>query len=63
MSDIVEGTEFQAVIEEPITGSAADIKKLIFCSGQFFYELKNTKEEKKLDVPPFITQNVAIVRV
>jgi 2-oxoglutarate dehydrogenase E1 component len=50
VSDIEEGTEFQALIEEPINVAASGVKKLIFCSGQFFYELKNWKDEKKIDV-------------
>lgn len=54
-----EGTEFQRII--PDRGDAAQnpsgVKKLIFCTGKVFYDLKKAREDKKLN------DSIAITRV
>lgn len=54
-----EGTEFQRII--PDRGGAAQnpsgVKKLIFCTGKVYYDLKKAREDKKLN------DSVAITRV
>jgi 2-oxoglutarate dehydrogenase E1 component len=55
MSDFVGSTKFQEVIDD----TSADqklIKKLLLCSGKFYYELENYKDENK-------RKDVAIVRI
>ncbi|XP_032783560.2 2-oxoglutarate dehydrogenase, mitochondrial isoform X4 [Daphnia magna] len=57
--DMVETTEFKRAIPE--TGVAANdpgsVRKVIFCSGKVYYELKKAREERGLD------NTVAITRI
>jgi 2-oxoglutarate dehydrogenase E1 component len=57
--DMVETTEFKRVIPE--AGIAASqpeaVRKVIFCSGKIYYELKKAREDRGLD------SSVAITRI
>ncbi|KAL0266421.1 UNVERIFIED_CONTAM: hypothetical protein PYX00_008957 [Menopon gallinae] len=57
--DMVEGTEFQRVIPDdgPASQNPSGVKKLIFCSGKVYYDLKKERREKKLE------NDIAIVRL
>ena len=50
---MTEGTNFTYVYPDTET-SPSKVKKVLFCSGQFFYELKNKRDETKRDVPMLI---------
>lgn len=56
---MTEGTEFLRIIPEE--GIAAEnpnkVKRLLFCSGKVYYDLKKARSEKKMD------DTVAIARV
>ncbi|XP_058799660.1 2-oxoglutarate dehydrogenase complex component E1 isoform X4 [Phymastichus coffea] len=56
---MTEGTEFLRIIPEE--GIAAqnpnEVKRILFCSGKVYYDLKKSRSERKMD------NNVAIVRV
>lgn len=56
---MLEDTQFLRVIPEE--GTAAqnpnDVKRLLFCSGKVFYDLKKSRSERKLD------DKIAIARV
>ncbi|XP_046392850.1 2-oxoglutarate dehydrogenase, mitochondrial isoform X2 [Ischnura elegans] len=56
---MVEGTEFLRLIPEegPAAGNPDAVKKVVFCSGKVFYDLKKSRDEKKL------TNDIAIARV
>ncbi|XP_044750201.1 2-oxoglutarate dehydrogenase, mitochondrial isoform X5 [Coccinella septempunctata] len=53
--DMVDGTEFKRVIPDDNVGGSA--KKLVFCTGRVYYDLKKAREEKNL------TNDIALVRV
>lgn len=55
----VLGTEFQRVIPDdgPASKNPSGVKKLIFCSGKVYYDLKKERREKKLE------SDIAIVRL
>ena len=57
--DMNDGTEFQRVIPE--SGAPASdpesVKRLIFCSGKVFYDLRKARDERKLE------KDVAISRI
>lgn len=57
--DMIEGTEFQRII--PDAGRASQnpdgVKKLIFCSGKVYFDIKKAIKEKNLD------DQIAITRV
>lgn len=55
LEDLCEG-EFQNVIDDPAVSKAADITRLIFCSGKVYYDLDAKRQEDQLD-------HVAIVRI
>lgn len=57
--EMLEGTEFLRVIPDqgPVTQDPASVKKVLFCSGKVFYDLKKARAEKKLE------NNIAIVRI
>ena len=59
---MTEGTNFVPVYPDTET-VPSKVKKVLFCSGQFFYELKNKREETKRDVPWWLIQDVAIIRI
>ncbi|XP_003398522.1 2-oxoglutarate dehydrogenase complex component E1 isoform X4 [Bombus affinis] len=56
---MLENTEFLRVIPEEGVASQnpSNVKRIIFCSGKVYYDLKKARAEKKLD------DKVAIVRV
>lgn len=57
--DMVESTEFRRVIPEagPASQDPSSVRKVIFCSGKVYYELKKAREERGLD------SSVAISRI
>lgn len=57
--DMLEEREFQRIIPESAAASANPdgVKRLIFCSGKVYYELRKAREERGLD------DSVAIARV
>ncbi|XP_066991085.1 2-oxoglutarate dehydrogenase complex component E1 isoform X2 [Anabrus simplex] len=57
--EMTENTEFMRVIPDsgPASENPSTVKKLVFCSGKVYYDLKKAREEKKL------TGDIAIARV
>lgn len=57
--EMTEDTEFKRIIpdEGPGSRNPLDVKRVIFCSGKVYYDLKNTVNRKKLD------HHIAITRV
>ncbi|GLV41368.1 Oxoglutarate dehydrogenase [Carabus blaptoides fortunei] len=57
--EMLEGTEFMRIIPEtgPAVQNASGVKKLVFCSGKVYYDLKKYRDEKGL------TNEIAITRV
>ncbi|XP_050540620.1 2-oxoglutarate dehydrogenase complex component E1 isoform X3 [Daktulosphaira vitifoliae] len=57
--EMTETTEFQRIIPEKgaATDNAANVKRLIFCSGKIYYDLTKAREERNL------VDTVAIARV
>jgi len=53
--DMAPGTSFQRIITDPLGQS--NCKKIVFCCGKVYYDLKKARSERSLD------SNVAIVRV
>ena len=45
----MEGTEFAPVYSDNDV-KAEKVKKVLFCNGQFYYDIKNRREELKRDV-------------
>lgn len=56
LSDITEG-QFRPVIGDGITGRDEQVKRIILCAGQVYYDLKKAREERGLE------QQIAIVRI
>ncbi|XP_044726471.1 2-oxoglutarate dehydrogenase, mitochondrial isoform X2 [Chrysoperla carnea] len=57
--DMIEGTEFKRIIpdESAASQNPSSVKKLIFCSGKVYYDLKKAREDRKLE------NDIAITRV
>lgn len=57
--EMLEGTEFRRVIPEagPASQNPSNVKKLIFCSGKVYYDLKKARAQKGLE------NDIAISRV
>ncbi|XP_014260550.1 2-oxoglutarate dehydrogenase, mitochondrial isoform X1 [Cimex lectularius] len=57
--EMTEDTQFLRVIPEkgPAAQNPSGVKKLIFCSGKVFYDIKKARAEKKLE------EQIAIARV
>lgn len=57
--DFGPGTSFQRVIREngPAVQNAANVRKIVFCTGKVYYEFLNARKEKGLD------DQIALVRV
>ena len=53
--DMIIGTEFKRVIPEENGNSS--MRKLIFCSGKVYYDLKKARAERELD------SQIAIARI
>ncbi|KAL3282576.1 hypothetical protein HHI36_005752 [Cryptolaemus montrouzieri] len=53
--EMIDGTEFKRVIPDDSVGSNA--KKVVFCTGRVYYDLKKAREDRKL------TNDIALVRV
>lgn len=54
-TEFTKGTHFQETIDDP-TADSKKVKRLLLCSGKFYYDLLKAKEEGKRD-------DVAIVRI
>lgn len=50
ISDITEGTEFVTVYPDESGNPASGVKKVILCNGQFYYELREKRDELKRKV-------------
>uniref|UniRef100_A0A0A9XM16 2-oxoglutarate dehydrogenase complex component E1 n=1 Tax=Lygus hesperus TaxID=30085 RepID=A0A0A9XM16_LYGHE len=57
--EMTENTEFKRVIpdEGPASQNPGSVKKLLFCSGKVYYDLKKARADRKLD------NDIAICRV
>nr|CAD7448058.1 unnamed protein product [Timema bartmani] len=57
--EMIENTEFLRVISDdgPVNNNPESVKKVIFCSGKVFYDLRKARKEKQLD------ESIAIARV
>lgn len=57
--EMIEGTEFQRIIPDkgPAAQNPSGVKKVIFCTGKVYYDIKKAREEKNL------TDSIAIARV
>nr|CAD7573053.1 unnamed protein product [Timema californicum] len=57
--EMIENTEFLRVIPDdgPVNNNPESVKKVIFCSGKVFYDLRKARKEKQLD------ESIAIARV
>lgn len=57
--EMLEGTEFRRVIPDdgPAGATPAGVKKILFCTGKVYFDLKKARNEKKLE------KEIAIVRV
>lgn len=57
--EMVEDTEFKRIIPDdgPACHNPDDVKKLIFCTGKIYYDLRKTIKEKNLE------SHVAVTRV
>lgn len=49
IEDILEGTSFSTVYADT-EAEPSKVKKVLFCHGQFYYDLKNRREELKRNV-------------
>jgi 2-oxoglutarate dehydrogenase E1 component len=54
LKDFVEGTNFQPLIGDTLTGKS--VKRVVLCSGKVYYDLWQAREERKI-------KDVALVRV
>jgi 2-oxoglutarate dehydrogenase E1 component len=57
--DMLENTEFRRVIpdESPASQNPQNVKKVLFCTGKVYYDLKKARQDRKLD------SDIAITRV
>lgn len=57
--EMLENTEFQRIIPDSSVASQSpqNVKKVIFCSGKVYYDLKKAREDRKLE------NDIAITRV
>lgn len=57
--EMKEGTDFLRIIPEegPAAQNPSGVKKLLFCSGKVYYDLKKARAEKKMEA------NIAIARM
>ncbi|XP_068905525.1 2-oxoglutarate dehydrogenase complex component E1-like isoform X7 [Tenebrio molitor] len=57
--DMLENTEFRRVIpdESPASQNPQNVKKVLFCTGKVYYDLKKSRQDRKLD------SDIAITRV
>lgn len=53
IEDIIDGTSFTTVYPDT-EAEPSKVKKVLFCHGQFYYDLKNRREELKRDVNLFL---------
>lgn len=56
LEEVIEGTEFSPVYGDESSNPASGIKRVLLCSGQIYYDLKNKRDELKLT-------DTAIVRI
>ncbi|XP_044268537.1 2-oxoglutarate dehydrogenase, mitochondrial-like isoform X2 [Tribolium madens] len=56
--EMLENTEFKRIIpdESPASQNAQNVKKVLFCSGKVYYDLRKAREERKLDNDIVITR-------
>lgn len=58
-NEMLEGTEFQRIIPDsgPAGKNPNGVKKVLFCSGKVYYDMKVAREKAKLD------DKIALIRV
>lgn len=56
IEDILESTNFVPVYSDELSSPSSQIKKVLFCDGQFYYELRTKRDELKRN-------DIAIIRV
>lgn len=56
LKDLLDDSEFRAVIDDPRSPVAGSIDKVVCCSGKFYYEIEKERASRGLD-------NIAVVRI
>jgi probable 2-oxoglutarate dehydrogenase E1 component DHKTD1 len=57
MDDLVTGTRFQPVLDDPSISNKSQVERVVMLSGKAYYELVKERETRKLD------DKVALVRI
>lgn len=58
LEELGPNTQFQPVLSDPSIADASKVKKVMFCSGKFYYDL--VKERQKRSASP---EEIAIIRI
>lgn len=61
ISDILEGTEFVPVYSDESGTPVEGVKKVFLCNGQFYYELRDKRDEFKRKVINLIKLRISIL--
>ncbi|KAI7906069.1 uncharacterized protein BX663DRAFT_428541 [Cokeromyces recurvatus] len=57
LKEMAPGTHFQPILSDPIIRDPSKIKKVVFLSGKFYYDLVKEREKRGLD------DTIALIRV